>query len=403
MKKIKKTKTVVLNMIVRQEAETIEQCFDSVAPYIDYWVIVDTGSTDGTQEKIRDLMANKYGIPGELHERPWKDFGHNRTEALRLADGKADYVLVIDADDTLKCDNDKVWENLTAGAYRINIILDGISFYRVQLFKNHFGFCYKGVLHEFLHSPTYFDMETMSNQSLVTQATLQGAVMLARVSSDKRDTVKGTAKYYKDAAIFEQAIEETLEFQEPDLYRRYHFYCAQSYRDAEDYDKALEWYEKRATMGGWDEEVFYSLYMAARIKETLGFTDDEILGAYIRAYENRQHRLEPIYWAIRWLMERERFIPAYALCAMAIKALGTKDILFVERGIWEWKLPFYWGTLQFRLGEIQGAKSTMETITRLPVFKTLSEEEQTGIKNNLGIITKAYKELTQKKKTWKKK
>jgi hypothetical protein len=102
-------------------------------------------------------------------------------------------------------------------------------------------------------------------------------------------------------------------------------------------------------------------------------------------------------------MERERFIPAYALCAMAIKALGTKDILFVERGIWEWKLPFYWGTLQFRLGEIQGAKSTMETITRLPVFKTLSEEEQTGIKNNLGIITKAYKELTQKKKTWKKK
>ena len=85
----KKTKTITLCMIVKDEARVIERCLASVLPLIDYWVIVDTGSTDGTQEKIRKFFEN-VGIPGELHERPWKDFGHNRSEALELARSKAD-------------------------------------------------------------------------------------------------------------------------------------------------------------------------------------------------------------------------------------------------------------------------------------------------------------------------
>jgi len=56
-----------LNMIVKNEAQVIARCLTSVRPIIDYWVIVDTGSTDGTQETIRTLTGD---LPGELHERP---------------------------------------------------------------------------------------------------------------------------------------------------------------------------------------------------------------------------------------------------------------------------------------------------------------------------------------------
>ena len=90
--------TICLNMIVKNEAKVIARCLESVKPILDHWVIVDTGSTDGTQAIIRSILKD---IPGELHERPWKDFGHNRTEAIELARGKADYLFVIDADDTL--------------------------------------------------------------------------------------------------------------------------------------------------------------------------------------------------------------------------------------------------------------------------------------------------------------
>jgi glycosyltransferase involved in cell wall biosynthesis len=74
---------ICLNMIVKNEAHIVHETLDSVAPYISSWVIVDTGSHDGTQDLIANHMA-RLGIPGELHERPWRNFGHNRTEALTL-------------------------------------------------------------------------------------------------------------------------------------------------------------------------------------------------------------------------------------------------------------------------------------------------------------------------------
>ena len=65
------TPHIRLNMIVKNEANAILRCLESVKPYIDSWVIVDTGSTDGTQTIIQYYMQ---AIPGQLFELPWKNF-----------------------------------------------------------------------------------------------------------------------------------------------------------------------------------------------------------------------------------------------------------------------------------------------------------------------------------------
>ena len=52
--------TICLNMIVRNEIHIVADVLDAVAPYISSWVIVDTGSADGTQ----DLIRNAHGPPG---------------------------------------------------------------------------------------------------------------------------------------------------------------------------------------------------------------------------------------------------------------------------------------------------------------------------------------------------
>src|SRR5262245_56903347 len=96
-------RTICLVMIVRNEASVIERCLDSVKPFIDCWVICDTGSTDRTKEIIRESLA---GIPGTMHDVGWQDFGRNRTIALRFARGKADYHLLLDADMTLNAAGD---------------------------------------------------------------------------------------------------------------------------------------------------------------------------------------------------------------------------------------------------------------------------------------------------------
>ena len=93
-------------MIVKNESKVIERCLGSVKDFINYWVIVDTGSTDGTQQIIKNFMKD---VPGELHQSEWQNFEYNRNEALQFAKNKGDYILFMDADDQLLFPSDYKW------------------------------------------------------------------------------------------------------------------------------------------------------------------------------------------------------------------------------------------------------------------------------------------------------
>jgi glycosyltransferase involved in cell wall biosynthesis len=139
--------SICLNMIVKNEAHVIRRCLDSVRPFISRWVIVDTGSTDGTQEIVRAHMRD---LPGELHERPWRDFGTNRSEALTFARGSADYILVMDADHVLHAPPDYAFEDLAADAYYVNHRYANIEYSIAILLADRIAWRYEGVLHEYV-------------------------------------------------------------------------------------------------------------------------------------------------------------------------------------------------------------------------------------------------------------
>src|SRR3989338_4665824 len=124
--------TICLNMIVRNESPVIQRCLDSVIPLIDYWVIVDTGSTDDTKKIIKRHLKN---IPGELHTRKWKNFGENRTETFTLAKGKGDYILLIDADDTLIANKEFSFPKLDQDLYTMWRGSEGFSYLHPQLIR----------------------------------------------------------------------------------------------------------------------------------------------------------------------------------------------------------------------------------------------------------------------------
>src|SRR5207249_480278 len=82
-----------LCMIVRDEEPRLPSCLESIAPYVDEIVVVDTGSTDRTREVARDWGARVY-------EMPWPDsFAAARNQSLELARGS--WILRMDADDEI--------------------------------------------------------------------------------------------------------------------------------------------------------------------------------------------------------------------------------------------------------------------------------------------------------------
>ena len=376
---MKKTE-ICLVMIVKNESKVIRRCIDSVRKYISYWVIVDTGSTDGTQQLIKDIM-NEYNIPGELYERPWVDFGHNRTESLQFSKGKGDYRLIIDADDVLVVNGDEnPFLNLDKDSYKIKIKLNEVIYYRTQLVRSDQDWKYIGVLHEYISGPSDINL---------TEGFLDGVEMHASVSGHNRE-IKGADKYYNDALIFEKALLTTPKDQLPiNLERRYVFYLAQSYRDAGMFNRAIEFYQKRADMGGWEEEIYISKYWIAKLKQLQERPDHEIIDAYLQAWESRPTRLEALYYLIKFLGNRKRYAIAFALASIAMRIGGCNDILFVEHEIWKWRMIDEYSVLAYYNGNYEEAYKASSILINSPEFNNIPLADQERILKNHEFYNKA--------------
>jgi glycosyltransferase involved in cell wall biosynthesis len=307
-------KTVALCMIVKNESHIIHECLESIYKYIDYWVVSDTGSTDGTQDIIKNFFAEK-GIPGELHQDEWKNFGHNRTLALRHCDGKADYAWMIDADDKVE-GKFNFPENATADGYVVRMGREEFSWWRTQIFNTNSKWEYRGVLHEYpatdKEQPILHKIEGKYNVN-------------ARTLGARNVGITAIEKYKKDAEVLEKAMVD-----EPDN-TRYQFYLAQSYFDSQQYEKALEAYARRASMGGWNEEVYYSLYRVAICRAMMDRPWAEIQASFLDAYNYRPIRAEPlvhISQVLRTKYEQPAAAFVFARIAAEIPHPQT-EILFV--------------------------------------------------------------------------
>lgn len=334
-------KTVCLSMIVKNESKVITRCLDSLLPIIDYWVIVDTGSTDGTQEVIKTFMKQK-GIPGELHEGPWVNFAHNRNESLEYARNKGDYILFIDADEYLVYDEGFKLPSLNKDFYYITMHYSGTKYGKVHLIKSALNWKWVGVLHEYIGSSESKTSETLEK--------------VANIYTTEGARSRDPDKYQKDAQVLETAL-----LQEPNN-SRYVFYLAQSYRDAKNYAKAIENYEKRASMGGWDQEVFWSLLQIGALQEALKESSETIIKSYYRAYNYRSSRAEPLYRLANYYREKGDYAAGYLMAHAALSIPVPKDVLFVEHWIYDYGALLELSICAYWVGRYAESKIACEAI-----------------------------------------
>jgi glycosyltransferase involved in cell wall biosynthesis len=360
---------VCLNMIVKNESRVITRCLDSVIPVIDYWVIVDTGSTDGTQEIIKKNLKN---IPGKLYERPWKNFGDNRTEAFELAKGKGDYILFMDADDILEFENNPEFPELTYDLYHMWRGSKGFSYIKPQLVKANLPWKWVGVTHEYLDCERPYTSSTLLNVKYVSCA--------GGASSYDPE------KFAKNVRLLTDGLKK-----EPNN-SRYVFYLAESYRDAGEKGKALECFQKRIDMGGWEEEVFWSKLQIGHMLRALGMAPNIVIESYKLAHLYRPYRPEPIYYLCDVYLSTARYDEAYD-CLKTRKSrtrTSQKDILFNEDWIEDYGFLFQLSICAFYTGHHEEA---LDCCDRLLAIKDLPEEWRKQTERNRNFpLAKLYSE-----------
>jgi tetratricopeptide (TPR) repeat protein len=339
--------TLCLCMIVKDEVDVLGSCLRSCRDLIDYWVICDTGSTDGTPELIRRELE---GVPGELHAHRWVHFGHNRTELMKIARDKADYSLILDADMTLEADTAAL-ENLTADAYLLRHA-GPTRYYTKRLVRGRLAWRYEGAVHEYI----------VSDEERTT-----GRLQQVSINSQSVGAVRN-GRWDRDAELLEAALERDPRDE------RATFYLAQTYRDIGlEHDdlaslrRARDLYERRAAMGGWVEETYCAWHQAGLLSAR---ADDwpKAADAFTHAWETRPARLEAVHDLALGLIERGLYHSAhqYTRIASLTRSLPVPDdILFVQPWIYEWGLLFQHSIAAYWCGEFDATIAACKRLLQI--------------------------------------
>jgi len=324
-----------LVMIVKNEAHVIRRCLDSARPLLSSWCIVDTGSTDGTQEIIREHLSD---LPGVLHERAWVQETVNRNEALDLAREHfaPGYLFVIDADEVVEVLAVQPLPPEGPDAYAVKLRMgashefDRVSLVRSDVSTRYFGTGKIAGIHPTIMRADHTPLDAVRWYGFRVLPYPDGA------------SWKEVGKYQRHADLLQQDADA-----DP-TNSRVCFYLAQSYRDASKFVEGVDRvvlrvraqaeYRRRVAMGdaGFAEERWVAAWEAAQIDGLLGNNPTDAL---LAAHMLRPQRAE-CFWALaQWNNQRGNYALAYSYAAAAVKLDRVEgERLFVDRSVYRWRV-----------------------------------------------------------------
>ncbi len=347
------SKKVILLTMVKNEEKIIERLIRSTLNVCDAICVCDTGSTDKTCEIVERLKEELAPIPVGLYHDSWQNFGHNRS--LSFTNGqdfcnklgwnpKDTYGLLLDGDMVLKVGPTFNKDMLTDGGYLMIQSNSSIDYHNTRLVRFSDSWKCVGVTHEYWDGP--------------------GRTELPKDMIYIHDIGDGgckSDKFERDIRLLTEGIEK-----EPNN-ERYHFYLAQSYKDTNQHEKSIEFYKKRIALGGWAEEVFYSYYMIAKLYLNLKKVHKAEKWA-MKAYNYRQCRGgEALYFLVNHFREIGQQYKAMHYYKMAKQVPYPKDLLFVEKNIYNYLLDYEYTILHYYVSpnnQFYGTKFCLEYMNK---------------------------------------
>lgn len=371
-----------LNMIVKNEEAVIKRVLDSVKDLVDWYTIVDTGSTDNTKKIIKETM-DSHGIPGEIFDHEWVNFCDGRNRALKEIKGKADWGFWIDADEVLEIQRGFSKEELLkelehTNRSQINVDFGGMIYARDQFFKIDCDWTWKGAVHETL---TLLEGEITSR----VVSNLKTVVYSEGNSWGDGSKEAQKVKYLEHAKMLEEYIKT-------DDNPRWVFYIAQSYRDAFEWDKAIEWYRKRLELEGYWEEKYFSQYTIGYCYTQSGKSWAEAIDEYAKCTMYDIRRAEHFMPIISHYQQDKNYIMAYAISKWAIDHTSKNPFpnsrLFINPNVYQYQLMDLHMVNCSQLGKSPELKRYVPTMQKLLLLGKIPQKDAARIASNMNIYKK---------------
>ena len=217
----------------KNESKGIRRMLESCYKHIDYYILQNNGSTDGTEKIVEEFFKDK-NIPGFVYEveEGWVSFGWNRNHLLQTCqqtDHGCDWIMKMDCDEYLEIEDDfdwtlfsetDYWDALDVPSYAGNT-----AYIRTWLWNaNREWYIQNDTSHEtiFMVTPDRNISSTDVNRTIISpKFRLYG-------TEDGESYITPT-KYVTDALLLEeQMLRENTIFSDT-----YHFwYIGKSYHDA---------------------------------------------------------------------------------------------------------------------------------------------------------------------------
>ena len=283
-----------LCVMVKNGGELFEKALTETLPFIDRWTVLDTGSTDGTQDMVRRVLGNKKGT---LFEEPFINFRESRNRCLDLAGKHCKYLLMLDDTYALRGDLRQFLNTVRgdqfASSYSLLILSDDVEYYSNRVTMSERGLRYIYTIHEVIQ-----DTDNKTNVVIPKEA-----ATIHDYRADYMDKRTMDRKQY-DLQLLHDMVRD--DHTNP----RHYYYLAQTYNLLEDYERAAYWFKRRGTteLKGHDQEAVDSWFEYARILNfKLNRPWNECKEAYEASYNRDPSRPDALYFiGIHYFLEGDK-------------------------------------------------------------------------------------------------
>lgn len=368
---------ICLNMIVKNESRIILRLLESVYKLIDTYCICDTGSTDDTINIIETFFQEQK-IPGKVIQEPFRDFGYNRSFALKACESiDAEYILLLDADMIF-------WVNPEIPVEEIKLKLIDHTYYIFQgsdtyyykntrIVKNNMGFKYWGVTHEYVDNPK-------DKGPIITGQFTKDVLFI----KDIGDGGAKTDKFLRDIRLLEKGLEDLPGND------RYLFYLANSYKDSRQLEKAIEVYKKRIDAGGWIEEIWYSHFCIGKCWKDLGDMERAI-AAWMNGFQAFPNRIENLFEIMHHYRLEGKNQLSYWFFMIADRMRRDhpeREYLFMQKDIYDYKIDYELSILGYyvNIDKHDLAKVSMKVLSD----KNVPDSTMTNVLSNYKFYTRKW-------------